>query len=243
MTSTPLWQSIATALREDLTQGRYQTGDKLPTEAELSARFGVNRHTVRHAIGALVDEGLMHSRRGAGVFVTSVTTEYPIGRRVRFHQNLEAAGKVPGRQILGIEWRKATGPEAAALGLQPGDPVYCAEGLSFANAEPIAVFRSVFPGWLSSQFPAHLQTAQSVTTALQAAGIADYTRASTKLTARAATAVQAGHLRLREGAPLLQSEAINHTPDGRPVEYGLTWFAGDKVTLNIPGDTDASSHL
>ena len=68
---------------------------KLPTEAALAARFGVNRHTVRHGLASLSDEGLVHARRGAGVFVAADVTEYPIGRRVRFHQNVKAAGKEP----------------------------------------------------------------------------------------------------------------------------------------------------
>ena len=37
----------------------------------------------------------MHSRRGAGVFVTARPTDYPLGRRVRFHQNVLAAGQTP----------------------------------------------------------------------------------------------------------------------------------------------------
>ena len=57
MSKTPLWQAISNALREDMAEGRYRPGDKLPTEAELAERFGVNRHTIRHAISVLVEMG------------------------------------------------------------------------------------------------------------------------------------------------------------------------------------------
>ena len=89
---TPIWTAIAHSLRSDIAAGVYGPDDKLPTESALAARFGVNRHTVRHAIKALAGEGLVLPRRGAGVFVTSTPTDYPIGRRVRFHQNLSAQG-------------------------------------------------------------------------------------------------------------------------------------------------------
>ncbi|MDA9980132.1 GntR family transcriptional regulator, partial [Yoonia sp.] len=82
---TPIWKAIATSLSNDISEGIYQQGNKLPTEAVLAARFGVNRHTVRQAMGALADEGIVHARRGAGVFVAMKPTDYPIGRRVRFH--------------------------------------------------------------------------------------------------------------------------------------------------------------
>ena len=52
---TPIWRAIADALRSDLSEGRYAPGDKLPTEAALAERFGVNRHTVRHGLSALID--------------------------------------------------------------------------------------------------------------------------------------------------------------------------------------------
>jgi len=88
-----LWKSIAIALTTDVAEGRYATGDQLPTEAQLAAKFGVNRHTVRRAMAALAEQGLVHARRGAGVFVTASPTDYPIGKRVRFHQGIAAGGQ------------------------------------------------------------------------------------------------------------------------------------------------------
>ena len=80
---TPIWTAIAHSLRSDIAAGVYGPDDKLPTESALAARFGVNRHTVRHAIKALAGEGLVLPRRGAGGCVASTPTDYPIVRRVR----------------------------------------------------------------------------------------------------------------------------------------------------------------
>ena len=68
---TPIWQAISLALRDDIIDGRYVPGAKLPTELELADRFGGNRHTVRHALKSMAEDGLVRSRRGAGVFVTA----------------------------------------------------------------------------------------------------------------------------------------------------------------------------
>ncbi|MEL6433064.1 MAG: GntR family transcriptional regulator, partial [Pseudomonadota bacterium] len=40
---TPVWTAIADAVRSDIAEGRYAPGEKLPTEAALASRFGVNR--------------------------------------------------------------------------------------------------------------------------------------------------------------------------------------------------------
>ncbi|WP_407496197.1 phosphonate metabolism transcriptional regulator PhnF [Pseudooceanicola sp. MF1-13] len=233
---TPLWQSITASLTEDLAQGRYAPGDQLPTESQLSARFGVNRHTIRRALAELADQGLVLSRRGAGVFVRQRPTTYPIGSRVRFHQNIRAAGRLPSRKILTQVTRAADTEEAEALKLPAGAPVHVSEGLSLADDTPIAYFTSVFPAERLPDMPAHLDRTTSVTKALKACGISDYTRASTRITAERATATLALHLQCREGEPALRTVSISLAPDGTPVEYGRTWFAGDRVTLSI-GDS------
>ncbi|SEO58200.1 GntR family transcriptional regulator, phosphonate transport system regulatory protein [Salinihabitans flavidus] len=232
----PLWKSISEWLTADIVAGHYGPGDKLPTEAALSARFAVNRHTVRRALSAMADEGLVLSRRGAGVFVAQTPTEYPIGARVRFHKNLRAAGRIPDKRILTIETRAADTSEAEALSLGAGASVHVYDGLSLADGQHIALFRSVFSADRFPAFPAHLRETQSVTEALIRQGVADYTRLWTRLTATRADAAQARHLRLSEGDPLLRSVAVNTDTEGVPVEYGRTWFAGDRVTLTI-GET------
>jgi GntR family phosphonate transport system transcriptional regulator len=236
---TPVWQSIAQSLTSDIGEGRYGPGDKLPTEANLSSRFGVNRHTVRRALGHMADQGLVQSRRGAGVFVTHAPTDYPIGKRVRFHRNLQKAGRLPAKEILSLETRSADQREAAALSLQPGERVHAYEGLSLSDGQPIAVFRSVFPAARFPDLLGHMNALHSVTAALRACGIEDYTRASTRLTAKRATATQALHLKIAEGDPILRSVGINVDPEGTPVEYGISWFAGDRVTLTLADDDTA----
>ncbi len=232
-TKTPIWKAIADALRSDMAEGRYGPGDKLPTEAALAERFGVNRHTVRHGISALVDEGLIRTRRGAGAFVAATPTDYPIGSRVRFHENLIAAGRRPEKRVLHVEERAATEGEATALTVSPGDQICAYHGLSLADGHPIAVFESMFPLERLPGITAALQATSSVTEALNRSGVTDYTRASTRLTATRATATQALHLQISEGDPLLRSSGVNVDEKGQPVEFGRTWFVGDRVTLTL----------
>uniref|UniRef100_UPI003B5211DD phosphonate metabolism transcriptional regulator PhnF n=1 Tax=Roseovarius indicus TaxID=540747 RepID=UPI003B5211DD len=230
---TPIWKSIHDTLLRDISERRYAPGDKLPTEAALARRFGVNRHTVRRALATLAEDGLVHARRGAGVFVAQSHTDYPIGKRVRFHQNLRAAGHLPGKQLLAIETRAADTTEAELLTLTQGDPVHVYEGLSLSDGQPVALFQSVFPAARFPGLPDALTRLRSVTAALADQGLDDYTRAWTRLNAKLATPTQALHLQLREGAPLLRTISLNIDADGKPVEYGRTWFSGDRVTLTV----------
>ena len=228
-----LWQSIADHLRAEIARGIWPPGTKLPTEAELAQRFGVNRHTLRHATRVLADEGLLYSRRGAGVFVAATPVDYALGDRVRFHRNIELAGKVPGHRLDAVMTRPADAGEAAGLGLQRGDLVHVAEGVSTVDHKPVALFRTAFPAGLLPDLPAALRQKGSVTAALAACGIADYRRISTRVTARIADAAQAAKLQMDAGEALLRVEAISEH-DGRPIERGLTWWVAERVTLTLP---------
>lgn len=236
MGKTPIWESIAQTLMQEIGAGHYRPGDKLPTEAVLATRFGVNRHTVRRALQPLQQQGLTHARRGAGVFVLADVTEYPIGKRVRFHQNLKAAGRLAERKLLTLQTRPASPDEAEALQLETGALVHVSEGLSLADGVPVAMFRSVFPAARFPQLLVDLERLTSVTAALKAAGVPDYTRAYTRLNAKTASAAQAVQLNVSEGAPILRTISLNVDPDGCPVEYGRTWFVGDRITLTVEGE-------
>lgn len=235
---TPLWRSIADALTNDIASGRYRPGDRLPTEAELSARFGVNRHTVRRGLAALAEAGLTHARRGAGVFVAQSPTDYPIGRRVRFHQNIRAAGRLPAKKMLLVETRAADPREAELLRLAPGTEVLVSEGISLADDQPVALFRSIFPVTRLPGLQDSLARLSSITLALRDNGIPDYTRAWTRITAKLANAHQAVQLQLREGDPILRTTSLNVDPDGQPLEHGRTWFSGDRVTLTLGAEDE-----
>ncbi|MCO8146084.1 phosphonate metabolism transcriptional regulator PhnF [Rhodovulum tesquicola] len=229
---TPLWRQIAETLTAELANA--SPGDRLPSEARLAARFGVNRHTVRRALAALAEAGLVHARRGAGVQVTALPTDYPIGRRTRFHAALEATGRVPGRRVLSVETQPGLAEECAMLALPGGSPLVRAEGLTLSDGQVIGHFRSVFP--VLPGLAAELARGEGVTRALAACGVSDYTRAWTRLTAVPADALLAGHLQLRRGEPVMRAVALNHDPRGQPLEYGITHFAGARVTLTVAPD-------
>jgi len=233
MTKTPIWRSIADSLRGEIADGHYEKGARLPTEMALAERFGVNRHTVRHALASLIDEGLLHARRGSGTFVLSKPLDYPLSERVRFHQNLLAAGRMPDKKVLSVELRACSDDDARRLKLKTGDQIAVYHALSFADGTPVALAESRFPETRLPGLARALEEGGGVTRALEKIGVSDYVRSSTRLTATKATPTQALHLRVQEGAPLLLTQSLSKDTDGRPVEYGQTWFASERITLTL----------
>jgi GntR family transcriptional repressor for pyruvate dehydrogenase complex len=64
-----LVDSVSARMRDEITSGAYKKGDKLPTERDLSQKYGVSRPIIREAIGTLKRDGLVATRQGLGAFV------------------------------------------------------------------------------------------------------------------------------------------------------------------------------
>jgi len=65
---TPLYQQLADTLRGQILGGQLKPGDRLPSEAQMMACYGVGRLTVRNALSSLVAEGLLEKVQGKGTF-------------------------------------------------------------------------------------------------------------------------------------------------------------------------------
>lgn len=83
-------QQIANKLRAAILTGKLAPGDKLPSQPDLSARYGVARETVKRALDILRSERLIISRQGSGAFVRAQTQ-----RAVELRPHIEAAFEQP----------------------------------------------------------------------------------------------------------------------------------------------------
>lgn len=69
VTHTKLHEQIVSQIKDLIQSGNLLHGDRLPPERELSAIFGVSRHSVREAMRCLEQQGMLKSRAGSGTFV------------------------------------------------------------------------------------------------------------------------------------------------------------------------------
>ncbi|MER5999864.1 FCD domain-containing protein [Nonomuraea angiospora] len=76
---SPLVEQATQHLREQITQGEWPVGTRLPGENALAKALGVGRSTVREALRALAGAGLVQARQGSGVFViaTDIAEDWP----------------------------------------------------------------------------------------------------------------------------------------------------------------------
>lgn len=229
-----LWRQIADAIRLDIVGGKLANGDRLPTEALLAERFSANRHTVRRALAVLAEEGVVMAEQGRGTFVRSIRRlSYPIGKRTRFREGLKGQAATLTSTSISDRIENATAQVAEALGLKPGAKVVRTEGMSIADGVPIS--RSTT--WLSYRrfpdFASRINALQSTTLVFRSYDIEDYSRASTRISARHADVEETRSLNLAPGAIVLVSEAVDIDPGGTPLSYALTRFPAERMELVV----------
>ena len=129
---------------------------------------------------------------------------------------------------------------ARLLKAPPRLPVLMLETLSSAGGMPVSLSTIYFPGGRFPDLAAHVAETGSITEALQRCGLADYARATTRVTARLPTAEEARRLKQPVTRPIIQTEAVDVDGDGRPISVSIARFASDRVQLVLDSTADAS---
>ncbi|MFU0507517.1 phosphonate metabolism transcriptional regulator PhnF [Pseudaminobacter sp. NGMCC 1.201702] len=229
-----LWRQIADGIRAGIAGGLADETGRLPPEAELAERFGVNRHTVRAAIAALAHEGVLASQQGRGTYVRrQKRLVYPIGERTRFTAGIGEQARNTRSAMIGTAKEPATGWIAAALGVEMGGTVIRIESLGKADGVPVSRSTSWFDANRFDGIAELFSTTGSVTAALAKLGVADYRRVSTSIEARHAEETDTRELQLAPGAIVIVTRAVNCDLSGRPVQCSVTRFAADRVELVV----------
>ncbi len=134
--SVPLWAQLEADLRRRLLAGEFD--ERFPTDHELTAAYGVSRHTVREAIRSLNRDGVLRRERGRGTVIDRAEFEQRLGALYSLFQQIEATGAAQTSEVLDLAI-VSDPAAAAALGLEPDAPLVRLERLRSADGEPLAV--------------------------------------------------------------------------------------------------------
>ncbi len=226
-----VWRRIADTLRGEIGGGAAAPGARLPTEAQLAARFAVNRHTIRRAMEDLARSGLVRVERGRGAFVSEDVLDYTVAPRTRFSEWIRRNNKEPSGRTLRLAEVQAEPETARALGLRAGARIVLMERLGFADDRPVCLSAHHFPAARLPGLFAALGEVRTITAALRLAGVADYRRKVTRVSARMPGADEARLLRMPRARPLLVCENVNVDREGRVIEFCIARYPTPRVQI------------
>lgn len=233
-TGVALWRQIADRIREAITRGAYDETGMVPPETALAEQFGVNRHTVRSALAALAQEGIVRAVQGRGTLIERrERLNFPISKRTRFTTGISGQARETRGFLLAAAEESADAEVARWLKMRVGDAVIRLETTREADKRPVSRATSWFPAARFGDIAETYRKTESITKAFALLGLQDYVRATTEITAAHADAGDIADLELTPGAILLITKAMNTDLDGVPVQYSITRFAADRVQFTI----------
>lgn len=225
----PIYYQLMEILRDEIEKGQYKPGDALPSENELTIRFGVSRPTVRQAVNELVREGLLYRIKGKGTFVAQPKIVQDFFQKLlSFAEEMREKGLEHRTEVLGLDVRLPQQSVSEHLRLPYGRKIIRLERVRFINEEPIVHVTSYipwdyFPGMEALDF-----TNLSLYQVMEERWGARVSMARRWLEAVPATARSAGVLKIREGAPVQLCRTVTWDDKGRAVEYSVASYRGDR---------------
>lgn len=222
----PLWSQLEHELRRRMDHGHFV--ERFPTDRELMEIYGVSRHTARHAVGRLGDDGIVRRERGVGTSIDRRTFERSLGSLYSLFQVVEESGVPQRSEVLALE-RVVHHGAAERLGLDhDADLVYLGR-VRYAGSEPLAVDRV----WLPAEIAAPLLLADFTHTSLYNELERTVGRHPNEGWERIHPALpspdERRHLRLGDDEAVFSIERLG-TCSGEPVEWRITVIRGDRFT-------------
>jgi GntR family transcriptional regulator len=232
----PHHRQIEQVLRERISTLR--PGERLPSDAELCAEFGVSRMTARHAMQRLAEDGLVVREPGRGSFVAEPPMHRRATRLMTFPQEMLRAGRLPSSRILTRVIRPSSTAEAATLGIPVRQPVVHVRRLRQADGEPIAVESAILIGACAEAVMTADLANGSLHETLGRAGFV-LARGTSTITAAPATSEEARLLGTRPGGPLLVERRVIVDSDSRPIEATESVYSADRYALEVQFEIEA----
>lgn len=220
------YQRVAHDLRHGITEGRWQVGDKLPSEYELVKQYGVSRNTVRKALELLTATNLIRRAQGRGSFVAEQGVSHVLGGLQSFTETLVGLGKTPGIQNISV--RVDPRPPQEAADFLSGSTTWLVQRVRTADGKPFCLMQS----WLPDAIGAHIASdrlaeSQSLYALMRANG-AQPAEATEVIRAESAGVADARDLGVAEGFPLLSMYRWTTGSSGQALEYVRSAALGDR---------------
>ena len=228
----PLYVQLIKQITKDIDEGKYRPGDKIMTEAEMVQHYGVSVITVRKAVGTLVEKGVLNRRQGKGTFVSRPKFSRNIKKLQSFSEMCYQMGVEPGAKMIENQLVTADDETAKRLGVELGSKVVSICRLRSADGVPVVVEKNYFPLKYAFLLDARFDDNSLFDFLKEKSGLR--VAASEKVIELCrATALEAEHLRVKKGDPLLLVKSTAFDNHGEPFYAGEQIINGDSFSLYV----------
>lgn len=221
--SGPKYLQIASDLRDQITQGKLQSGTALPTERRLMEHYSVSRVTIRRALRDLVDAALLNSKQGSA-YMVSPALVLPLSRITSFSEDCIARGLTPGSTLLSKREGKINPTENLHFEVHDNTRVVRVKRIRTGDDEPLSVEHATLLADIGIEWPWPDNSLYKAMEKQNCMPVKVRQRYEPVL----ASDSLAKKLNLHPGAPLMLVVRAGFCALNKPVEYSHCWFRPDR---------------
>ncbi len=140
----PIYNQVVKILKEMITGGEFQPGERFLTERKISEEYDISRNTSNKVISSLVSEGILEIRKGIGTFVRPAIFDFDLRTHYGFTQKAIKAGKRPRTEVKRFQILDSNQIDyevVERLKLKKAESVYYIERLRFLDDLPVIIDR------------------------------------------------------------------------------------------------------
>lgn len=232
LTTVPLYCQLSNLLEKEIADGKWKTGDKIPSEAELSKMFSVSRITVRAAIDELVENGMLVKIQGKGTFVINESNKnlLSIGT-MSFVEMCRENNMTPGRVQISKEMAEADSGDMVHLHLKRGDRVLVLKRILLANDQPLIIATDRIRPDFSFLMEKDLEKLSLNQCMIDSGRVRELSPVERSIEVCMASVQEAEWLKIRAGVPLLMLRDIAVDEKGNPVRRTKELLIADKIRI------------
>ncbi len=227
---------LHTRLREDLRQRidsrAWAPHQRLPSESALMRHYAVSRITVRHALQALEQQGLIVKVVGRGSFVAAPKPFQHLARLQGLGEAMATQGQIRNR-VIDVSQVPADDIVAARLDLLPGTLVTHIQRVRLLDGRPLSVDLTWLPRALGDRVAAGKLESRDIFLMIEQDLGTPLGHADLALDAVAAPAAIAHALELAAGSPVLRVERLTHDRNGRPIDHEILYCRADNFQFRL----------
>ena len=229
----PLHDQLVDIFRDKI-EHELAPGDMLPSERELTDRFGVSRTTVRLALQELESLGLVQRRHGKGTFVLDVAASAAnLSQAYSFTEHMRSLGRTPKTDVLEFSQIEADANLARHVGVSQGDALFKLKRLRSADGVPMMVERSYLPTRVFQGLTRELLDTKPLYELMEEDFAQKIRFADEEFYASVVRENDAPLLDLADGAPVLDLVRTTYNMHNRVVEYTLSVARGDQFRYRV----------
>ncbi|MFW6298549.1 MAG: GntR family transcriptional regulator [Bacillota bacterium] len=205
--------------------------EMIPSERDLSKRFGMSRMTVRKAVDYLVERNKLYRVRNKGTFTADEKLYKRMDSFVGFTREVREAGGVPSTELIEYSLKAAGDKIAQKLQIDPEDKVYKVIRLRKKNGVPLMIDESYFPKAIVPLSETVVK--ESVYDYIQTTLKLSIAQAKQKIFATFASETYQKYLEIGPYTPVIHLELTGYLSDGRIFEYTNSYKNSERYELVI----------